>query len=130
MLKKDIIDEFGTFNPNFPIEDWPYYVDVASKYKIDYIDEVLCGYRLHSSNSQTNKKKMFIYEKEILNYIFRKHEIPVKIKRRALAQLYIRNIDRRKYVIMKIIDLIFSQIIYFNKEKWVRKIKSIRRIYA
>ena len=130
MLRRDIIDEFGTFNPDFLIEDWPYYVDIASKYNIDYINEVLCAYRLHSSNSQTNKKKMFIYEKEILNYIFKKHDIPIKIKRKAISQLYIRNVDRRKYRFMKLMDLILSQIIYFNTEKWLRKIKNIRRIYA
>ncbi|MDB1921705.1 glycosyltransferase family 2 protein [Clostridium tertium] len=130
MIRRDIINEFGTFNPNFPIEDWPYYVDIASKYNIDYIDEVLCAYRLHSSNSQTNKKKMFIYEKEILNSIFEKHDIPIKVKRKAISQLYIRNVDRRKYKVEKLMDLVLSQIIYFNTEKWLRKIKSIRRIYG
>lgn len=130
MLKKDVIDEFGTFNSKFSIEDWPYYVDIARKCNIDYIDEVLCAYRLHSSNSQTNKMKMFSYEKEILKYFFVKYKIPIKIKRKSISQLYIRNIDRRQSKIAKLMDLCLSQIIYLNKEKWIRKIKGIRRKYA
>jgi alpha-1,3-rhamnosyltransferase len=114
MLKRDIVKSIGLFDGKFKIEDWPYYVKVAQKYKIDFLDDYLCYYRIHDHNTQTNKKNMFIEEKKILMYFFQNYNLSFNIKRKALSQLYIRNKDRNDSSLGKIVDLLISQVYYFD----------------
>lgn len=117
MIKKRLIDEVGMYDEKFKIEDWPYYVRIAEKYSIDFIDEYLCYYRIHNNNTQTNKKNMSIEERKILRYFFITYKIPLRVKRRAIEELYIRNRNRHTTKIGRVIDIVISQIYYLDIKK-------------
>ena len=114
MMKKSLIDQIGFYDEKFKIEDWPYYVKVVEKYNIDFIDDYLCYYRIHDHNTQTNKKKMFIEEKKILFYFFKTYKLPLRIKRKAMGELYLRNKIRHATKVNRFIDVVISQIYYLN----------------
>jgi len=120
MMKKCLIDEMGSYDERFKIEDWPYYVKVAQKHHIDFIDDYLCYYRIHDHNTQTNKKNMFIEEKKIIKYFFDTYKLPFFIKRKALSKLYIRNKMRNDSYIGKVRDVLLSQIYYLDIRRILR----------
>lgn len=114
MMKKCLIDKMGFYDEKFKIEDWPYYVKVAEKYSIDFIDDYLCYYRIHDNNTQTNKKLMFIEEKRILKYFFITYKVPLRVKRMAIGEFYLRNKNRHISKSGRIMDVIVSQIYYLD----------------
>ncbi len=117
MINKSVIEKIGKFDENSKIEDWPYYVKASRDFKIDFINENLCYYRIHGNNTQTNKKNMFIIEKQVLNKFFEMYDLPTNIKKKAMSELYIRNKERNKNQIGKIKDIFISQIYYFDTKR-------------
>ena len=114
MMKRSLIDEMGFYDEKFKIEDWPYYVKLSEKYSIDFIDDYLCYYRIHDDNTQTNKEDMFIEEEKILRYFFITYKLPLRVKRMAMGELYLRNKSRHVGKISKFIDVVISQIYYLD----------------
>ncbi|WP_040213567.1 glycosyltransferase family 2 protein [Clostridium polynesiense] len=123
VMRREVIEEIGLYDNKFFIEDWPYYVKVAKKYKIDFIDKPFCYYRLHGENTTSNKSKMFNEEKQILRCFFNTYHVPFKIKRQALSQLYIRNKGRKTNKLIQKLEIVKSQLIYLDIEKIKNKLK-------
>ena len=63
MIRKSIVKEIGYFDTRFLFsQDWDYYIRVARKHEIGFLDEVLVGYRRHSGNI-TNNLELHIKER-------------------------------------------------------------------
>ena len=58
--------ELGKLDPDIMIEDWEYWLRISRKYKVDYINESLAYYRMHSNNISKNSKKMIVASWQIL----------------------------------------------------------------
>lgn len=54
MLKTSIIKDLGGFDEKLKHEDYPMWLKIAQKYKIGYVQEVLCAYRKHGANATKN----------------------------------------------------------------------------
>ncbi len=51
MIRRDILDEVGGFNPEFTrADDYDLLLRIAEKYECDYVDEPLVALRVHSKN--------------------------------------------------------------------------------
>jgi len=56
MLRKEVFEKVGYFNPNFTIaEDWEFWRRVSYYYKFYFIDEVLAYVRLHVDNMSISR---------------------------------------------------------------------------
>ena len=58
MIRKAVLDEFGGYNENTIVEDLDMWLNVASRYKIAYLDEYFAYYRWHKQNMTTFTLKM------------------------------------------------------------------------
>lgn len=60
-IKSDVFKELGGYSNTYAYEDWPFFIDILEKgYKIDLLDKVTYGYRVHESQSHS-KGKLFNY---------------------------------------------------------------------
>lgn len=123
MIQKKIINEYGGFSEDLKIEDWPLYCEISKKYHIDFIDDILCYYRLHGTNTTNRKKFMYEEEKKVLRYIFRRNKVRLKVRRKAISNFILRNKDRHNNKISKVMDVILSQIIYLDIKRIKNKIR-------
>jgi glycosyltransferase involved in cell wall biosynthesis len=71
---KVIFDEFGLYDENFKIEDWPFLLKlVSSGVKIYYLNEFTTKYRIHSNSITRNDsaKKLansyYLYQKQVID---------------------------------------------------------------
>lgn len=67
LIRKDVYENVGAYDPEIKIEDWYMWLKVAKVYKIDYIDEVVAYYRQHDSNYSKNYLTMLKYDLQIIN---------------------------------------------------------------
>jgi hypothetical protein len=59
MLPRAVFDEVGGFDLRLSTSaDWDLFYQVASRYKIGFVPEILLKYRLHSSNMHGNISRM------------------------------------------------------------------------
>lgn len=56
-VKSSAFKDVGGYSNKYGYEDWPFFIDILEKgYKIDLLDKVTYGYRIHNSQSHTNGK--------------------------------------------------------------------------
>lgn len=56
MVKKNVIDQAGVFSGNFSVaEDWDLFLRISKKYQVDYVDEALAEYKVHSGGFSTKR---------------------------------------------------------------------------
>ncbi len=67
MVKTSVLKEFGGFDENFFLEDYPLWLKISKKYQVGYLDEFLTYYRLHESNVSSNLVKMVKEVERILD---------------------------------------------------------------
>ena len=73
-IKSTVFMEIGGYSDRYAYEDWPFLIDVLEKgYKIDLLDEVTYGYRIHESLSHSDGK--------LFNYSLTQKSIPFLIER-------------------------------------------------
>ncbi|MFC1467971.1 glycosyltransferase family 2 protein [Verrucomicrobiota bacterium] len=90
LLRKSVIDQFGGYNEDAPMDDWYLMLQIAKYAKMKYIDRVLFQYRWHDSNTIKQKDKMqrfhqqtlqgemdYIKEHGYLQYVPRKYELKI-----------------------------------------------------
>lgn len=59
MVPRKIFDEIGGFDPRLSTSaDYDFFVQVASRYKVGFVSEILLKYRIHGSNMHGNVKVM------------------------------------------------------------------------
>jgi len=92
MIRKSAVDETGFFDTRCLFsQDWNYWLRVAKKHEIGYLDEVLAGYRRHSGNI-TNNSELHIRERHwIVDNAFDSKIMPeglAKCRRLAHAFIY------------------------------------------
>jgi len=58
MIRKSVLDEFGGYNENTIVEDLDMWLNVASRYKIAYLDDYFAYYRWHKQNMTIFTSKM------------------------------------------------------------------------
>jgi len=58
MIRKTVLDEFGGYNENTVVEDLDMWLNVASRYKIAYLNEYFAYYRWHKQNMTIFTLKM------------------------------------------------------------------------
>lgn len=69
VLRKKILDEVGLFNTKYKIaEDYDLFLKVAESNKIDFIDQPLSMYRIHSFNASKNMELMIQEEFQLIDY--------------------------------------------------------------
>lgn len=60
MLRRDVIDQLGGFDPEFyGCGDWQMWLRVAQRYLVGFVDKPLTLYRIHGTNAGLNDRKMF-----------------------------------------------------------------------
>lgn len=55
MVKKSIYDDIGLYDENLFIEDWDFYLRLASRKKIGFVNDCVSEYRIHDNNTALNK---------------------------------------------------------------------------
>lgn len=73
-VKKSVYEELGVYDSASPIEDWDMWIRIASKYKVDFIDEPLVYYRRHSSSISSDMS--WINKNELLILMKNQHVLP------------------------------------------------------
>lgn len=58
MIRMDIVKDIGGYNSNLFIEDWYMWLKLSMYGDLYYMSDILCLYRLHSSNISKNLAKM------------------------------------------------------------------------
>lgn len=66
LIRKSIVDRFGGYSEDAPLEDWYLMMQIAKHAKLKFIDQVLFSYRWHDSNTIKQKKKMGRYYEQTL----------------------------------------------------------------
>jgi glycosyltransferase involved in cell wall biosynthesis len=86
MIRAEIIQNIGIFNPNFfGTEDWDYWIRIAKAYPIAFIPQQLAYYRVHSLGISKNISRHLSEEYKILcTHVLDNVEVPINIKRLAL----------------------------------------------
>jgi alpha-1,3-rhamnosyltransferase len=67
MVKRNVFEEVGLFDPNNYIEDWDMWLRIANVFPFEYIDEFLAYNRIHGKNMSFNYLKMIESQKAIIN---------------------------------------------------------------
>lgn len=82
MIRRTVLDDIGYFDTRFLFsQDWDYWLRVARKYEIGFLDEVLVGYRRHAGNI-TNNLELHIKERhKVIDFAFDKKIIPDAISK-------------------------------------------------
>jgi len=92
LVPRQVFEEIGGFDPNLPpCEDTDLLWRIASRYPIDYVDEVLVLYRLHGQNDHHNVAKMerawkLLYRKALADQLVRR--LGWQFRRRCYGRLY------------------------------------------
>jgi len=94
VIRKEVLDKVGVFNPKYEIaEEYDLWLRIAECYPIDFIEQPLAKYRLHSEgSSQKNTALSYPEVLQIIDYWLNrnpelKRELGGKIRRRK-ARIY------------------------------------------
>jgi glycosyltransferase involved in cell wall biosynthesis len=61
LIRRDVFEEAGGFDPDLPpCEDTDLFWRVASRHPVDYVDDVLVGYRIHPASAHKNLEAMTV----------------------------------------------------------------------
>ncbi len=112
LMRTESVINVGKYNENINIEDWYMWLKLSQKYKIGYLDKKLAYYRIHSSNSSSNIKRMMQNEVLILS----------EYKDYPEAKLGIRN-TKRRYLQLSFFQLLNLLPFYKSFNKIVKSIK-------
>lgn len=67
MIRRSVIDHAGMFDTKLDAcENWDLWLRISQQFSIDFIDEPLTFYRIHSSNMSQNSDKMYENRKKVL----------------------------------------------------------------
>lgn len=58
LIRRDILNQIGSFTPDAPLEDWWFMLQISKYAKIKYLDQVLFAYRWHGTNTAKDTIKM------------------------------------------------------------------------
>ena len=91
VITRKAFEKVGGFDSSVvPAEDWEFFYQVARRYKVAFVPEILLEYRKHETNAHLNVGRM---EKALLNAykkIFSEDEANLKpIKRRCYSRIHI-----------------------------------------
>ncbi len=88
LIDRRVVDTVGCFDPNFRrLEDWEYFLRIAKKHEIGYVDETLSEYRFHGGNMTDDYESQNMAKIKVIRTIDEKIGIENKIKRRALGRV-------------------------------------------
>lgn len=91
VINRKIFDELGGFNTDYrALQDWDFWLRVAEKYQVCYLDEPMVYYRVHSSSVSRNARKTLPYHIDLINNVISKQRGEEKnlqkIKYKALSR--------------------------------------------
>ena len=90
VIKKGVFEEFGGFNSGYrALQDWDFWLRVASKYEVCYCDEALVYYRLHSTSISRNARRTLPFHLALINRVFSRQGVAWKyqgLKNKAKSQ--------------------------------------------
>lgn len=58
LIRRKAYDEVGGYRADMPVEDWFLMLQLAKRYTMKYLDEILYSYRCHASNTMKNQPLM------------------------------------------------------------------------
>lgn len=88
VMPRKIFDELGKLDAEILVEDWEYWLRIAQKYQVDYIDEPLAYYRMHENNITHKKKKIIVACWQILMKYASERKYRKIVNRFAVYNLY------------------------------------------
>ena len=93
MYRKELFDYIGYFDEKINFEDWDFYIRVAFKFNIMYINEPLTMKRNHDNNTMKRTYFMFDGDKQTLTKTFEQLNFnnKEKVKKLAYSNMYLRN---------------------------------------
>ena len=107
LIRRSVLDKVGLFAEDKAIkgcEDWDLWIRIAKVYDIDYIDQPLAKYRLHSSNMSRDPELMKLSSLNVLWKAFADPALAKELKRlrrRAFSRIYkeygLGHLDREEY---------------------------------
>jgi hypothetical protein len=107
LIRRSVLDKVGLFAEDKAIkgcEDWDLWIRIAKVYEVDYIDQPLAKYRIHSSNMSLDPKLMKLSSVNVLRKAFADPDLPRELKRlrrRACSGIYkmyaLLHLDREEY---------------------------------
>ena len=62
LIKRDAMIEVGGYDENCSLEDWDMWLKLSKRYKMLFIDNTLCHYRIHHSNTSRTQKSLVLRE--------------------------------------------------------------------
>jgi glycosyltransferase involved in cell wall biosynthesis len=82
LIRMSVYDEIGGYDEELPFEDYDMSLRIAKKYKIEFMDDILCLYRIHSQSYSGKTKDwdtllMPIYFKHIDLPVFREKVVSI-----------------------------------------------------
>ena len=107
LIRRSVLDCIGLFAEDKSIkgcEDWDLWIRIAKVHEIDYIDQPLAKYRIHSSSMSRDPKLMKPSSLNVLRKAFADPDLPRQLKRlrrRACSGIYTEyglvHLDREEY---------------------------------
>ncbi|HVL00001.1 MAG TPA: glycosyltransferase [Dongiaceae bacterium] len=92
MIQRQVFLDAGGFSESLrSIEDWEFWIRLASDHNIGYIEEPLVRYRIHSSSSSRSTRSTLPYHMKVIDQVFSEGgpaERLVHLKPSAKAQSY------------------------------------------
>jgi alpha-1,3-rhamnosyltransferase len=65
MIRTDVLDDVGLYDPTLAIEDLYMWLKISKKYEIGFMDEYLASYRAHDCNASKDRKRMIAAAEQI-----------------------------------------------------------------
>lgn len=72
LLKRRSLFDVGLYDENIHIEDFDLWLKLSKKYRMKYVNKILCHYRLHKNNAITKHKALLV--KSILDIYIREKD--------------------------------------------------------
>jgi len=73
LIRKSVYEEIGGYDENLPFEDYDMNLRIAKRYKVLFMDEILCLYRIHTQSYSGKTKD---WETILMPIYFKHSELP------------------------------------------------------
>lgn len=118
LYRTEIYKEIGFYDSKLKFEDIDFWLRLAKKYKISYMDKFHTYYRWHGNNLSDDKNKLKFYNDEIVK-IFDKNIDDLDLKKKAILRIYRKSylLAIRTFEIKYIIKYVYKYIKYKYMDK-------------
>lgn len=87
LVRKDVYDELGGFDENLIFEDYDFYLRIAQKYSINYLEGSFINYRMHESNLHKEMRYDKSFQNSLL-LIFMKHSSESPVAKQQILTIF------------------------------------------